>query len=230
MLNSKPVTIYVGAFGSGKTEVSINKAVEYASLVGKAYLVDLDVIKPYFKSREKRLQLAQLGVEVVAPPVMTIDLPIITPQVQGLLQGPQDKYIVIDLGGDEDGARVIGGFAPQLMKNNNFDYLMVINTFRPFSQTPSEIIALIKELQTVSRLPVNGLVSNSHLQEKTTIEDIISGYEIVKEVSRELNLPIYYVCVEEKLKKQVEREVEVPVFPLKIYIDFMDFSIFKKGI
>ena len=81
------IRIFAGPFGTGKTEVAINYALALASRNQAVTLTDLDVVTPYFRSREMAERLEESGVAVVAPPDLTkqIPLPAITAQIWGTM-------------------------------------------------------------------------------------------------------------------------------------------------
>ena len=88
----KGIVIIVGNYGSGKTEVSINLAVNQKRAGVDVKIADLDLVNPYFRTREARKPLLKLGIEVVVPEekYLQADLPILSPVVAGLIRQPGD--------------------------------------------------------------------------------------------------------------------------------------------
>ena len=63
ILESSRITVISGHYGSGKTEFAVNYAFFEASRLSGVTLVDLDIVNPYFCSREREYQLSQAGVK-----------------------------------------------------------------------------------------------------------------------------------------------------------------------
>ena len=84
----KRLQVFIGNYGSGKTEIAINMALD-ASRQNCVILVDLDVVNPYFRSSEKRDLLEQNNITVISPPyaMSTVDMPVISAQVESCFCG-----------------------------------------------------------------------------------------------------------------------------------------------
>lgn len=199
------IVIFAGRFGSGKTEVSINYAL---SLVNEAHgrrpiLIDLDIVTPYFRTRELAERLAHEGVDIVAPAAVAqhLDTPGITPEILGAIQQPE-RPVVMDVGGDAQGARALGQFAPALKK---LDYAMnfVVNPHRPFTDSVAGIVQAVAEIQTTSRLRVTALVSNPNLMQETTTALVMTGHRLVEKAADDLELPVAFVSLRADLAAQV---------------------------
>jgi len=198
------VIIFVGSFGSGKTEIAINHSLKETKKINKVVIVDLDIVNPYFRSRELREKLKKYGVKVIAPPgkFAMADIPLISPEIKGIIQD-SGRTLILDVGGDDVGAKSLSSFNP-ILRNINYQMNMVINPFRPFNKDYKEILTTLKEIEKSSRLKVNGLVSNPNLGLSTDIDSIIKGHEIVKEASEKLNLPIKFLVIEKAIFKKIK--------------------------
>jgi len=203
--NGWRIVIFAGRFGSGKTEISINYAL---SLVDEAngyrpILIDLDIVTPYFRTRELAEQLAEEGVDVVAPAAVAqyLDTPGITPEILGAIQQP-DRPVVLDVGGDAQGARALGQFAPALAQ---VGYAMnfVVNPYRPFTDSVEGIAQAVAEIQGTARLQVTALVSNPNLVQETTLDVVVAGHRLVEEAAEFLGLPVAFVSLRADLAVQV---------------------------
>lgn len=200
---SSRVTILVGHFGSGKTEIAINGARALARAGRRVVLVDLDVVKPYFRSRSARAVLAAQGVEVVAPQGENIfaDLPIIVPTIRGAVRDPTCT-VLVDAGGDPTGARALGSLADALPEEG-VETLAVLNFRRPFTTSAEEAVAMVRAIEGAARRRVTGLVSNTHLLGETTAEVVLHGYTLACRVSEELGVPVRAVVVDEALEGEL---------------------------
>ena len=212
VLFSKRVTILAGHFGSGKTEIALNGALGLAAAGVPVSLVDLDVVKPYFRSRSGREHLSQGGVRLVAPEgdYYSSDLPIILPQIRGVLNDPSQR-IVMDAGGDDTGARVVGSLTDTIPLDET-DFLLVLNFRRPFTPDVEAAVTMVREIESKARLAVTGLVSNTHLMGETTREIILEGYEQARETSGRIGVPLAAVTIEQSQAKAVEPgELDCPL-------------------
>jgi RecA/RadA recombinase len=198
------VTIVVGHFGSGKTEIAVNAALHLAMSGGGVTLVDLDVVKPYFRSRSTRAFMAQKNVRIVAPEGETrhADLPIILPEVRKLLQASDGK-VILDVGGDPVGTRALGSVS-DVVRRDETDNLLVLNFCRPYTETVDDAVAMAYEIEAAGRLPLTGLISNSHLMAETTLEVVRRGYEMSLESATRLGIPLVAVVVDEATAPRID--------------------------
>jgi hypothetical protein len=210
------ITIVVGHFGSGKTEIAVNGAVRLAAGGTPVALVDIDVVKPYFRTREARDLLSDLGVELVAPAGenATADLPIVLPRVRTLCRDTSRK-VVVDAGGDDTGARVLGSLS-DVLAGQAPDLLLVLNFRRPFTPDVPSAVAMARDIEAAARLKVTGIVANTHLMAETTADVILDGLRMARETADMLGVDVRAVAVEEGLDREIAAAAPgVEVFPLK---------------
>lgn len=190
--------VLIGNFGSGKTELALNMSIE-AARAGRTLLIDLDIVNPYFRASERADALAEAGVELIMPRYVTtgVDVPSLPPEVQSAFVGAFDT-VIFDVGGDGAGAVALGQFKARFdaLSPGQLEVLMVVNVNRPLSSTPERLLSLIEQLEGRSRLAVTGLVNNANLSNETSAADLLSGCEILGEVSRRTGLPVRYTCGE----------------------------------
>jgi len=211
--------IFFGPYGSGKTEVSINYALAWRSWSQRqVWLVDLDLVTPFFRIRELRRRLEALGLSVVVPELdAASELPVIPPRVTTLLLDPASA-VVVDLGGDPTGARVLGSLAAR-MRGDTYQAYFVVNNYRPFTATVEGIADCLRRLEQVTRLAATGLVANPHLGPDTTLGDVLRGQELIQRAAAQLRLPLVFTCARKGLADQVKAyRPELEVFPLDLYI------------
>ncbi len=208
------VFLYVGMFGSGKTELAINTAVELKKKSKHVALLDIDVISPYFRSRDQKNPLEEKGIKVISPPGALIhaDLPIITAQVGGYISN-EEYLTVADVGGNEDGATVLGSLKPFLdpVRKKTF---FVVNTLRPFSTTFDEVVRNVERISQSGRINIDYLVNNTNIASETSKEDVERGEEIITKVSEYLEIPVAFSVVE----NGVNFSGKFQVFKLKRYL------------
>lgn len=216
---SSDIIIIVGGYGSGKSEVAVNLA---RYLVGQrpsskqpVTVVDLDIVNPYFRSREATEELEKLGIQAIHPRggQRYADLPIILPDIKaGIKQNT--GTMVLDVGGDDAGARVLSSLADVFVPGE-YDLLFVLNASRPFTADVDGCLKTMQEIEASSRLKFTGLIANTHLMEDTSEDIIVKGLSLAREVGGHLNLPIIFVsAVAEILEKMDTRTIDIPVLPL----------------
>jgi hypothetical protein len=216
----KRITVFTGNFGSGKTEISLNYALHLKENhdINKIAVVDLDVINPYFRSREKSDLMESKGIEVIYPKKLKYaDLPIITPDINRLLQN-DNYYGVIDVGGDKDGATVLGSIAENVQKTD-YELNLVVNTKRPFTNNVEGIVEMKEMIEEASKISVDNLICNINVGDSTSIEDIKEGYKTVENASKQLNLPIKFISIKEDLLGELEKfEYKEELFPIQRFL------------
>ncbi len=210
------MTLLVGHFGSGKTEIALNGALELAANGARITLADLDVVKPYFRSRSARAILSDAGIELLAPTGANVhaDLPIIVPQIRSHLRY-SNRRLIVDVGGDEIGARVLGSLS-DVVPLDDTDCLLVLNFRRPSTPDPERALQMIRDIEAVGRVPVSGLISNTHLMSETTPAVVVDGYRRSVETARLAEVPLVAVTVAEDLIADLRQEdFECPVVAMR---------------
>ncbi len=208
------VVALAGPFGSGKTEIAINLASALAASGARVSLADLDVVNPYFRSREAREVLERRGVRLFAPPpeMGFADLPVLAPGVAALISG--EDPAILDVGGDAPGARVIGVFSC-ILRNVSHDVLFVVNASRPYAHTAGAAHLALRAWEEVSGTRVTGIVANAHFLEETSRATVLHGLEVARETARLAGLDVAFAAVTAALAPSLDRELGVPVLPIE---------------
>ena len=186
----KQYEIYVGGYGSGKTELSLNAAVGWARQGRRVALVDLDIVNPYFRSMEHADMLRAEGVRVLGPTFAntTLDVPSLPAEIYSVFDTDED--VIFDVGGDPVGAAALGRFAKLL---GDAPVYMVVNVRRPLTGTPQDIAEMARTIQLRSHLPLRGLINNANMGPETAATDLIEGQGILRQAGEMLNLPVVRV-------------------------------------
>ena len=218
-MHDKRLVIVIGHYGSGKTEFAVNYAVKMKEIYENVSIADLDIVNPYFRSREKREFFEEIGIKLFDSSIRNtaVDLPALPAELMGVIVNPNIKSI-LDVGGDPVGARVLARFAEQI-KNVDYDMFYVINGNRPDTSTVDGVINYLKMIEATSRLKITGLVNNTHMLKATTVEDVEFGHELTKKVSWETDIPIRYEAViKETADKIKNHEIIEKLFPINLYM------------
>jgi hypothetical protein len=210
------IVVVVGNYGSGKTEVCINLAVDRKLDGIDVRIADLDLVNPYFRTREARGALSELGVDLVLPPeqYLQADLPILSPQVAGLIRRPS-QLTLLDVGGDDVGATILATLEDEL-KGKPIRVLQVINPLRPFTETVEGCLKVRKEIEQASRLTIDGIIGNANLIDETTADYIYDGYDFVNGLCAGSGLPLEFITVSRELLSVVDsRQFACPVLAIE---------------
>nr|WP_320016418.1 cobalamin biosynthesis protein CbiA [uncultured Desulfobacter sp.] len=209
------IIIIAGNYGSGKSETAVNLAAVSRRAGKSVKLTDLDLVNPYFRSREAQKPLEDLGVEVVLPDkkYMHADLPILTPAVAGMIKNPA-QVTILDAGGDDAGVTVLAALA-DVLKKSNIKLLQVINPLRPNTHDVQGCLKMKAQIEAASKLPVTGLISNANLLDETTPQIIYDGYNLVTRVSEATGLNIEFITASTRLLPQLDPErILCPILPI----------------
>ncbi len=212
-LPTAPIVGFVGAYGSGKTEVAVNYASQVAAAGRTVTIADLDIVNPYFRCREATEALEERGIEVIIPRGANrhAELPILLPEIRGLLSRARGVRI-LDVGGDDVGARALSHLAPDFPAPGEYELVQVVNQRRPFTDTVQGCLTMRAQMEGSSRLRITGLVGNTHLIEETTPEVVLDGYEFTRQVAAEMALPLWMVVVPSWLRGDIDlARFDVPV-------------------
>ncbi|MGE5630264.1 MAG: hypothetical protein ACM3TR_04105 [Caulobacteraceae bacterium] len=218
MFDEKRVRIITGHYGSGKTEFAVNYTFRLAATGKKTSIVDLDIVNPYFRSRQLEPQFAEKGIRVISSSVKGLagDLPALSPEIYSVLQDTSYE-VVLDVGGDKVGATALGRYH-EYFDREPYDMLFVLNANRHQTSTAEGAISYLRSIEEGSQQKVTALVNNTHLCGDTTLEDILKGQELCEEVSKALGLPIKYIVAEKKLAGMLPENLQGEIFPIDIYM------------
>lgn len=209
----KRIVFITGHYGSGKTEISLNLAIQHPF----NWLIDLDVINPYFRSREHESLLESHHIRILSSDVKKgtyIDTPFISKHVFQPFYNT-DIHAIYDLGGSDLGAKLMRQFQEELF--DDVDFFFVINTYRPETQTAASIRHVMATIESSSGRKLTGLIHNSNLLNETTWDDILMGDAIVRQVSQDTGLPIVLTCVDHHLIT-TSTPLLGPILPLQLYL------------
>ncbi|MGD9732516.1 MAG: cobalamin biosynthesis protein CbiA [Desulfamplus sp.] len=210
------IVIICGNYGSGKTETAVNLAFNRKKAGLDVAIADLDLVNPYFRTREARDALTECGINVVLPDAkyMQADLPILTRGVAGIIRNPPD-IVILDAGGDDVGVTVLAALG-DAFAGRKINMIQVVNPFRPFTDSVKGCLKIMEEIEYTSKLKITGLVSNSNLMELTSSDDIYRGYEFIQDVSLQSGRKVEFITIDVNLLPMVElQRFKTPVLPIE---------------
>ena len=192
-MNLKKTIIIVGHYGSGKTNISANLALKLADEGQVVTVVDLDVVNPYFRTADFKELFADKNIKLVASKYANSGLDVPALGFGNLGAMNSDEYVIIDVGGDDEGAKALGRYAENL-KQHEYDMLYVVNKYRYLTQKPEEALELLGYIEAASGLKCTGIINNSHLCSETTREIIEASLPYANEIAEKSGLPLVYTA------------------------------------
>ena len=209
------ITIVCGHYGAGKTNLSVNLALRAAAEGKRTVIADLDIVNPYFRTADFSSLMERQEIELVAPRFANtnLDIPILPPRLGAAIDDPS-THLVIDVGGDADGAVALGSYHEKLLKQP-FEMLYTVNVRRYMEPDLEAELALMAAIEESSRLKITHLVNTTNLGRETTREILQESAPYLEELSRRTGLPVLYTAAEESLCAGLQ----LPgLLPVKIYV------------
>ena len=212
----KRLTILCGHYGSGKTNVAVNVAAELKKTRETVTVADLDIVNPYFRTKDSATYFEEQGIRLICSAYANsnVDIPAL-PQEMYALTDDRSMTAVLDIGGDDRGALVLGRLAPKILAEGDYEMLMVINRYRPLTRDAASTLEVMAEIELAGGIRFTGLINNSNLGELTTAEDTLASRGYAEEISRLSGLPIVMTSVRADLAPAVEGKMPC-VFPLTL--------------
>ena len=217
-MNNKRITLFAGHYGSGKTNISVNYALWLKEEYEKVVIADLDIVNPYFRSKDSEKHLEERGIHLISSEYANsnVDVPAMPSEAYAIIDNKQ-TVAVIDVGGDDRGALAMGRYAPAILEENNYEMLFVINKYRPLTPDCASTLAIMHEIETACSMKFTGIVNNSNLGDETDEETVLNSVPYADEVSKASGLPIRMTTVKENLYDKLKDKV-VNCTPIKLYV------------
>ena len=206
----KRITVFAGHYGSGKTNIAVNYSLYLSSLGIDTVLCDLDRVNPYFRAIDSQNELRDKGVGIICSRFAnsSVDLPSLPAELYSITDD-KSKNFVLDIGGDDRGAYVLGRLAPKIIEENNYEMLLVINKFRPLTRTPEDVLTVKREIELSSGIAFTGIINNSNLGDETLEDDVLSSMEYAERVSKLASLPLLATTYSNKLSLNAENSFPI---------------------
>ena len=228
-MEHKRLTLFAGHYGSGKTNIAVNYALLLAKEGKKVCIGDLDIVNPYFRTKDSAKVLEQAGVELISPQFANtnVDLPALPAEAYRLVEDKK-TYGIMDIGGDDRGAYALGRYVPAIKAENDYRMIFVANCYRPLTRTPEDALEVMREIETACGLAFTDIVNNSNLGPETTPETVLSSIEYMEKLSRLSNLPIFAHTAESFVVEQLAGKLN-PVISLQLQEKYFDLPTQKPG-
>ena len=213
-MEHKRLTLFAGHYGSGKTNIAVNYAMLLADEGKKVCIADLDIVNPYFRTKDSERELSEKGITLISSRYANtnVDLPAIPAESYRLVQ---DKSVfgVIDIGGDDRGAYALGRFAAAIKEEGEYRMAFVLNRYRPLTSTVEDAVEIMREIEAAAGIEFNCIVNNSNIGSETTPETLLDSLKFAEDLSLATGLPIWMNTAE---KTVAEGLGDIPVMPLSL--------------
>lgn len=217
-MNFKRITIISGHYGSGKTNIALNLALDLKKRHENTALADIDIVNPYFRSKDSEEWLNRHGVKLICSPYANsnVDIPALPQEIYSVTDD-KSLYSILDVGGDERGALALGRVAYEIAKENNYEMLCVVNKFRPLTSDTASTLEIMREIEDACKLKFTGIINNSNLGAETTAEEVLSSVDYAKDIAESSNLPVVLTTAEKKICDTLRGKIK-NLYPLEMRI------------
>ena len=222
-MEHKRLTLFAGHYGSGKTNIAVNYAVLLADEGKRVCIADLDIVNPYFRTKDSESELSEHGITLISPQYANtnVDLPAIPAESYRLVQD-KSIYGVIDIGGDDRGAYALGRFADAIKAEGDYRMAFVINRFRPLTSTIEDTVEIMREIEAACGIRFTCIVNNSNIGAETTKEVVLESVRFAEELSISTGLPIWLHTVEKSVAEEIS---DLPILPLSLQKKYFDLPV-----
>ncbi len=215
-MHNKRLTILCGHYGTGKTNVAVNLALAMRQTGQPVAVADLDIVNPYFRTLDSADAFEHAGIRLICSRFANsnLDIPALPSDLYAIT-GDRETRMVLDIGGDDSGATVLGRLAPAILEEDSFEMWLVVNQYRPLTRDVPSTLEVMAEISAASGLPFTGVVNNSNLGEETTAAHVLATTGYAQEVAAAAGVPLVYTTVAGALAEELEGQVP-NLFPLAL--------------
>ena len=221
-MEHKRLTLFAGHYGSGKTNIAVNYALHLAGEGKKVCIADLDIVNPYFRTKDSAKELEAAGVHLVSPHFANtnVDLPALPAEAYRLVTD-KETYGIMDIGGDDRGAYALGRYVPSILEENDYRMAFVANCYRPLTRTPEDALEVMREIEAACGLKFTYIINNSNLGTETTPETVLDSVAFIEALSSLSGLPIFLHTATIEVAGGLEGKLS-PVLPLQLQEKYFD--------
>ena len=221
-MDHKRITLFAGHYGSGKTNIAVNYALLLAREGKRTAIADLDIVNPYFRTKDSAAELEEAGVDLISPQFANsnVDLPALPAEAYRLGED-RGLFAVMDIGGDDRGAYALGRYTPFILEEDDYRMAFVANPCRPLTRTPEEALEVMREIEAAGGLPFTAIVNNANLAHETTPETVLAAVPYMEKLSCLSGLPVWMTCAEESAAAGLAGKVP-GLLPMRLQTKYFD--------
>ena len=216
------LTIIIGAYGSGKSEIAVNMSLaQRKALPDKKLLIaDMDIVNPFYRSSDCAASLGEAGIRLITPMYAgsNVDAPVLPPDMYVIFDDESYQGI-FDIGGEDMGAIVLGSIRKRI-ENADAVIYMAVNTLRPFTSDPEQISIMTNELAAAAGFKIDGYLNNTNLLEETTADIVAEGEAKILEASKITGVPLIANCVMDSVDMPEGKLKNPELFTMKRMIHY----------
>ncbi len=219
----KRVTLFAGHYGSGKTNLAVNFALKMKEQGEQVKIADLDIVNPYFRTKDSAKKLTEAGIELISPAFANtnVDLPALPQEVYKLFS-QKDFKAILDIGGDDRGAYALGRYTPSILQENDYEMIFVANFFRPLTRTPQEALEVMREIEGACGIKFTAIINNSNLGKDTTAEVVKNTVKLAEQLSEISRLPVIFTSAETQVAKELDIDGILPITLQEKFFDIKE--------
>ena len=216
----KRILILAGHYGSGKTNIAVNYAYKLAREGKRVCIADLDIVNPYFRTKDSAAELEALGISLVSPKYANtnVDLPALPAESYRLVQD-KSIYGIMDIGGDDRGAYALGRYADAIKAENDYRMAFVVNCYRPLTSTVEDTVEIMKEIEAACALKFTCIVNNSNLGDETDADTVRDSLAFIEKLSALTGLEIWMHTAKTSVAEEL---TELSVMPMVLQKKIFD--------
>lgn len=216
----KRVTLFAGHYGSGKTNIAVNFALKMKKDGKAVKIADLDIVNPYFRTKDSADRLNEAGIELISPAFANtnVDLPALPAAVYSLVERT-DFYAVMDIGGDDRGAYALGRYRDYILEENDYEMVFVANFYRPLTRTADEAIEVMREIEAACGIKFTAIINNSNIGNDTTADTVSCTFVLANELSEKTKLPIIFTSGTPEVLKNIDADNPLELLLQEKYFD-----------
>ena len=210
----KRLTLICGHYGTGKTNIALNLAFDLKKQWDKTAIADLDIVNPYFRTKDSENDLTSKGIELICSEYANsnLDIPAL-PQEIYKITDDKDMKVILDIGGDDRGAYVLGRIADKIKAEDDYEMLMVVNAYRPLTRDTASTIEVMREIEEACSIRFTGIINNSNLGAETTPDDVLRTAEYANDISAAAGIPVVFTSAESSVAEKLKGSID-ELFPL----------------
>ncbi|MCQ2450511.1 MAG: hypothetical protein MJ080_00850 [Clostridia bacterium] len=222
MRDYKRLTIICGHYGSGKTNIAVNMALELCKIRENVAVADLDIVNPYFRTKDSEEDFKANGIKLICSQFANtnLDLPSLPADLYSITDD-KETSVILDIGGDDRGAFALGRLSPEIIKENNYDMYYVINKYRPLTPDAESAYEIMLEIEAACGIKFTGILNNSNLGSQTSAEDVLNSLEFADRLSEISSLPVKATCIEKRLEDELKDKIP-NLFSMKLQNKIID--------
>ena len=223
-MDHKRLTLFAGHYGSGKTNIAVNYALHLAAEGKKVCIGDLDIVNPYFRTKDSEQVLKNAGIDLISPQFANsnVDLPALPAEAYRLVED-RSVYAIMDIGGDDRGAYALGRYVPAIRAENDYRMIFVANCYRPLTATPEEALEVMREIEQACGLAFTDIINNSNLGEETTPETVLQSQSYIEKLCNLSNLPLFATTAEQKVAEKLQLPGDI--LPMQLQEKYFDLPV-----